>query len=878
MAKKYTPDAECFNAANQASGERLSKEEIEAAFQRISDYKQRLQAEGSIDGMADKLRSFAEREAERTRVAAAMQKRHAALNILVRDRLDQSVTSLINQGLSPRKALLAVLEGTSRGVEGGRNSVSALTGAYEARYMGALFAEIQANKPHLIHAMRDPRLDADIMIEMAELKEGGNPGLTQNADAQYLAKVFASYAELSRTDLNKLGASIGKLEGWAGAQTHDDVKMIAAGKDAWMAKVMPLLDAERTFPDIGSPKELEDAMSGIYDTLVTGFPNQPTLKEIGQRVNPANLAKRLGKSRVLHFKDAQSALAYRAEFGYGNTVSGIFGHLRNSARVAANMEALGPNPEVMMGSLVDSLKRKIKESNLPDAEKQKQMRGLDLDAGGLRHAMDIATGLISRPVNVTGAKIGSDIRAVESMAKLGAATISSMTDTVVAGAASQFRGSGFFRGFAAQLNGIRKGRPKGELAEISYLTGEGFDGLIGHIVAPAAAIDGPVGRLSKLQETFFRWNVLTWWTDIQRATAGRVISAEMGMRAKTAYADLPANYRHVLGLHSITEAKWDAIRSAAAREIGGKSYVTPDAIRGLGDEAIEPLVKARLDAARKTSKIDEAKTPETKAKRQADFETRRASIIEDGRRDLELSVLRFFADETSYGVVETDARSRRTMTLGTRPGTIAGESMRFIGQFKGFPIAFSQRIGGRALFGHRKGAGMLERTAHIGTLLAGMTMAGYAAMTFKDMARGYWPPRDPTDPKTMAAAFIQGGAAGIYGDFLFGRVNRFGGGLAETAMGPAFGSGFDLADLLLKARDAGLSSEEEIQFSDFLTFATQNTPFVNLFYVRPALDYLFLNSLREAASPGYLRRIEKRREKDYGQSTMPILDDRRAFN
>jgi hypothetical protein len=75
-------------------------------------------------------------------------------------------------------------------------------------------------------------------------------------------------------------------------------------------------------------------------------------------------------------------------------------------------------------------------------------------------------------------------------------------------------------------------------------------------------VDGPVGKLSKMQETFFRWNGLSWWTDIQRASAGRMISAEMGMRAKTAFADLPANYRHVLGLHGINEPKWEAIRKA----------------------------------------------------------------------------------------------------------------------------------------------------------------------------------------------------------------------------------------------------------------------------------------------------------------------------
>lgn len=462
MKIRYKVGDACFDAANAASGQKLSREEIEAAYQRVAEYKQRLQAEGNIDGMADKLRSFAEREAERTKVAAALQRRHAALNILVRDRLDQSINSLRASGLSPKKALLAIVEGTQRGVEGGRNSISALNGAYEARYLGGLFADLQANRPHLIHALRDKRMDADIMREMAELREGGRPGVTGNEDARYVARLFATYAEMSRADLNRLGASIGKLDGWSGAQTHDDVKMIAAGKEAWIASVLPKLDLARTFPDAGSGKEIEDALAGIYDTIVTGLPNKTTPKEKGQRVNPANLAKSLGKSRVLHFKDAISALAYRDEFGYGNTVSGMVAHLRSSARMAANMEALGPNPEVMFGSLVDGLKRRIKEDpSLSPAEKQQQMKGLDADAGALRDAIDVATGLVSRPVNVTAAKIGSDIRAWQSMAKLGGAVISSVTDNVTAGVASQFRGSGFFKGFFAQLNGMRRGLAEG---------------------------------------------------------------------------------------------------------------------------------------------------------------------------------------------------------------------------------------------------------------------------------------------------------------------------------------------------------------------------------------------------------------------------------
>jgi len=1031
---KYTPSPDCFDAANAASRQKLTRDEIDAAFQRVADFKQKLQAEGNLDGMADKLRSFAEREAERTRIAAAMSKRHAALNILVRDRLDQAIAGFVSAGMSPKKAVLAVLEGTQKGVQGGRNSVGATNMAYEARYLGGLFAEIQKNRPDLVKAMRDQRLDADTLREMSELREGGRPGITGNKDAQYLAKTFATYAELARTDLNKLGASIGKLDGWAGAQTHDDVKMIKAGKEAWTASVLPKLDTARTFPDAASGDEIVEILGDVYDTIITGFPNQATPAEKGQRVNPANLAKRLGKSRVLHFRDADAALAYRKEFGQGNTVSGIVGHLRNSARVAANMEVLGPNPELMLRSIIDGQKRRIKEDpKLSPAEKQKQIQ--QLDAEGIQHALGVATGLVSRPVNVTAAKIGSDIRAMQAMSKLGGALWSSLvSDPMAVAASSQFRGSGFFKGFVGQINGMMRGRTKGEQTEIAYLIGEGFDGLIGHIVAPAAAVDGPVGHLSKLQELFFRLNGLAEWTDRGRAAAGRMIAAEMGMRAKSAYAELPANYRHVLGLHGITEAKWDAIRKAGAREIDGKAFVTPDRIRDLPDDAIIPLVQDRIDTANvslETRKIasrmvddrekdwiakrkerldgwlsdaekrldsmlagnqirteidkqlaqrridlekaliEEARTEIevlgasremdaaddvrmlladaresrkdidrlaergqkvverlgrqdfrggqelgrkyqaarnrisglrkqiAKLEREANkkeagasqrlqdtFQSRldelnefmdraytreqaRAdalardiaeqpnrikSIIEDGRRDLELSLLRFFADETSYGMIEVDARARRTLTLGQRPGTFAGEAIRFITQFKGFPIAFAQRVGGRALFGHMHGPKSLSYWGHIGTILAGMTMAGYAAMTFKDIAKGYWPPRDLADPATWAAAFVQGGAAGVYGDFLFARVNRFGGGITETAIGPGIGSTFDLIDLILKARDASISAEEEVRLADGLNFALQNTPFINLFYTRPALDYLFINSMREAASPGYLKR------------------------
>jgi hypothetical protein len=132
------------------------------------------------------------------------------------------------------------------------------------------------------------------------------------------------------------------------------------------------------------------------------------------------------------------------------------------------------------------------------------------------------------------------------------------------------------------------------------------------------------------------------------------------------------------------------------------------------------------------------------------------------------------------------------------------------------------------------------------------------ARALKDLVNGR-EPRPADDPKTWVAAMLQGGALGLYGDFLFGEANRFGGGLTQSLSGPTLGlidGGYDLLARLRDGDDAAAAS---------FRFAIQNTPFANLFYTRAALDYLILHSVQEALNPGALRRMEMRIEKENAQ-------------
>lgn len=342
----------------------------------------------------------------------------------------------------------------------------------------------------------------------------------------------------------------------------------------------------------------------------------------------------------------------------------------------------------------------------------------------------------------------------------------------------------------------------------------------------------------------------------------------------------------------------NTIRSTAGTE-GGRVF-DPRAERYLDEGAPETLaaraegeLRARLDALRRTIGAINREATQAEKTRLQDFgdwwnrrqveldqftarmearaEARAADtkaeadnygdqvdrILARTRDALELRLRGFFADEMGFGFLEQDLKSRRFMLRGTQAGTVPGEFLRFIGQFKGFPVAFTQRVLGRALQGYSPDERLLQ-ARNLGTLMAGLLVMGYLSMTAKDFLRGY-SPRDPEKPKTWLAALLQSGGAGIYGDFLFAQSNRFGNAFLETAAGPTAGSAASIINLATRARDG------EAKAGDALNIVLQNTPLLSLWYARPALDLLILNSLREAASPGFIQRQARTRREDFGQ-------------
>lgn len=234
-------------------------------------------------------------------------------------------------------------------------------------------------------------------------------------------------------------------------------------------------------------------------------------------------------------------------------------------------------------------------------------------------------------------------------------------------------------------------------------------------------------------------------------------------------------------------------------------------------------------------------------------------------RELALKYLGAIHRFTIMAVPEMTVRARAATFADTRPGTIPGDLTRLVMQFKGFPVgvlflhslAFYRDIGG----GNWRSGAM-----NAGALLINMTLFGAVAMQLKELANGR-DPRAMDSAEFWGAAVLQGGGLGIYGDFMFADLNRFGGGLSSTVAGPVIGRLDNLRNLTL-GNIQELASDETNFGREAVRFLRQNTPGGSIWYLRLAYNRMLLDQLQYAADPqAYkaFRRQQANRRRDYGQ-------------
>ncbi|MEI9720620.1 hypothetical protein V5043_18900 [Enterobacter kobei] len=182
------------------------------------------------------------------------------------------------------------------------------------------------------------------------------------------------------------------------------------------------------------------------------------------------------------------------------------------------------------------------------------------------------------------------------------------------------------------------------------------------------------GRVARLQRQFFRLNGLNWWTDASRNTTATMISHWLAGNAKSPHATLNADLKRALDLHGIGEPEWNIYRTMDMKGSEGRTFMTPDGIDSVPDDVIAKYVSDRNISVNERS-------------------------IANARSELGDKLRGYILDRVMVAMTEPTARTRAFMKQGTQPGTVQGELIRFIGQYKSFTASFMQQALGREVFG-----------------------------------------------------------------------------------------------------------------------------------------------------------------------------------
>jgi hypothetical protein len=228
------------------------------------------------------------------------------------------------------------------------------------------------------------------------------------------------------------------------------------------------------------------------------------------------------------------------------------------------------------------------------------------------------------------------------------------------------------------------------------------------------------------------------------------------------------------------------------------------------------------------------------------------------RQDLALKLWAYYSERGQYAVLEPGAREKAMLFQGTQRNSPVNLALRMMMQFKQFPTTMITKTWETEF---RGGGTRMDKVAGIVELIVGTTLAGALANFLNQMLKG----QDPTSQwrnqpgQAILAAFLRGGAASIYGDYLLGEFSRHGFSSLDSLAGPdrsarptALPSSTTTSRPTPSALPQGLGPA-----SLALKMTRDNLPYMNMIYTRAAFDYLITYRLQEWLNPGYLQRMEQ---------------------
>lgn len=803
-------------AGNMISGE--ERDAIEAIYAKL------VKAYGAADAAKVEL-------AARLHKAAEDQSRKQAIAETVRRSLEDYVLAFRDARGQPDPAKALVFLGEHHGpvdMPSGSDSYVARAKSIQGLALSRLEGLLDEFSPRMVTGTtRNTARLANVVREAAGESTG-------DAAAHAFAKAWLDVAEWLRVQFNEAGGSLGKLEGWFLSQVHDARALLAVGKAQWIARITPRLARDKMRHHLtGAPMtdaDLADSLAHIYDTIVTegrgdGAANaaDPFAGVTAVRQGIGAVSNQRTDHRFLVFKSADDWLAYNTDFGGGaDPFKAMLAHVRGMAEDIGAMQILGPNPKAMLTYLenfVDKQAKLARAGQQAFFPEKTEFLGRPVASSGLWavRPQSYANRMIKRSQDMwslwrgeTGAAVSREfaeasqaVRNINVGTKLGGAVLSSLPDAFTQMSARWFAGLPATRTVGDIVSAFTPADRRE--AHRAAVISEVYLHALQDGAREAGQFSGPVWS-RVFAERVMALSGMNVWNDASRRGMSMALLGGFARMADQGWSDLPPRFRRGMTRYGLSERDWDAIRidpaTGAPRDV---DFIVPGqlmdelAAAGRGQERIaERLLGAVLQ-------------------------------------------------ETDYATAQPLLRARALMLGSNKSGTVPGELLRHLWQFKSFSVTVG------FLHFERWGREMVQHggrgAAFAGAALATMMLGGAMAMQLKELAYAK-DPRPMDESAFWLAALLQSGGAGIWGDFLAAEANRFGNGIATTLGGPTAGLLHDavvgpVVSNLKLARDG-----KPTQFGhDAARIVQRYTPGASLWYLRTVWSRVFAEQLQEAIDP-----------------------------
>lgn len=816
---------ECIEATQQAIGRVLNAAEIKGIEARIMQSMRRLASEDP-DGFRamtkdERLIAAGERASADLIHEANLKARRTELQVTKTAQL----LDFAREAETPMEAFHRIgdrIAFNSRSKHG-VTSVEKEAMAEGNRMIGKLVSD-----PDFIELMKTP----EGITAMTRELHGEASG---NAAAKRLAGVFHDDAETARQRFNRAGGDIGHLENWAAPQHHSQIKVALAGMEKWVGDILPRLDRSQYMNENGMPMtdaELSDFLSHAFHSIATDGANKVTP---GVFAGNGSRANRGSAARALHFKGADAFMEYQALYGDKPMANVLTDHLRGIGKDIALVEAFGPNPDHTLRLVLDTMSAEAKMADPARIGK------IDKAAGRVQNLYNELSGKQMPVASLRMAAFFDAMRSHLVASKLGSAFLTSFTDESTMAATAQANNISYLEVFRQELSTLNPANPTEKrvamraglalnvvLQDLNRYAADqlNFDYIGDGMLDKAAA---GYSRVSKqAAHTVMKLSGLPLITEARKRAFGTVMMDSLGTltRDVDSLAKLDAKDAAMLKAKGVDDTHWAVWRLADGEDWGGghERVLTAESIYAIPDEKLATLgdpQALRQEAAKK--------------------------------------LLAHVLEEVDMAVIEPGVRERSWL-INQQRGTFTGELVRSMMLFKSFPLSMLTRHWNRVLngeAGNKFWYGMA--IAGMSTVIGGMTTQINELLMGRD-------PLDITDPRFAAKSFLKGGAMGIMGDFLYSDTTGYGSNSpAEILSGPLVGT-FAEADRLTRGNILEAAQGKTTHAGgEAIRFFSGLTPGANLWYLKGALNHLFIHQIQEMASPGYLNRMEARARREFGQ-------------